>query len=182
MSDDATEHLTIDALPGYDPEIGLALAMLEDARQRTKERLDGLAHADLDWTPAPGCNSIATILYHLAVIEADWLYTEILETAYPPEAAALFPRDVRDADDLLTVARGESFPQLMARLDAVRALFLDALRGMSAAEFRRVRSLPAYDVTPAYVLHHLMQHEAEHRGEMGMLRVLAARRHSPDGA
>lgn len=175
---DARERLTIDPLPGYDPQVGLALAMLEETRQRTRAHLDGLADADLDWAPAPGCNSIATVLYHLAVIEADWLYTEILETAYPPEAAALFPRDVRDADDLLTAAKGETLAQLTARLDAVRGRFLDALRGMSAAEFRRVRSLPDYDVTPAYVLHHLMQHEAEHRGEMGMLHVLAAGRPS----
>lgn len=179
---DARERLTIDPLPGYDPQVGLALAMLEETRQRTRAHLDGLADADLDWAPAPGCNSIATVLYHLAVIEADWLYTEILETAYPPEAAALFPRDVRDADDLLTAAKGETLAQLTARLDAVRGRFLDALRGMSAAEFRRVRSLPDYDVTPEYVLHHLMQHEAEHRGEMGVLRVLAAGRPSADGA
>lgn len=149
MSDDARERLTIDALPGYDPEIGLALAKLQDTRQRTNGFLEGLSETDLDWTPAPGCNSIATILYHLAVVEADWLYTEILETAYPPEAAARFPRDVRGADDLLSAAKGETLAQLMARLDAVRGLFLDELRGMSAAEFRRVRSLPDYDVTPA---------------------------------
>jgi uncharacterized damage-inducible protein DinB len=43
---------------------------------------------------------------------------------------------------------------------------------MSLQEFRRVRVLPDYDVTPDYVLHHLMQHEAEHRGEIAMLRVL----------
>ena len=172
---DARDRLTIDALPGYEPDIGLALEMLEDARQRTNGFLAGLSDADLDWTPAPGFNTIATILYHLAAIETDWLYTEILETQFPPEAAARFPRDVRDADDRLTIARGETFTQLTERLDAVRALFLEGLRGMSTAEFQRVRSLPDYDVTPPYVVHHLMQHEAEHRGEIGMLRALAAR-------
>lgn len=181
MSDDARERLTIGALPGYEPEIGLALAMLADTRQRTHGLLEGLADADLDWTPAPGCNSIATVFYHLAAIEADWLYTEVLEIPFPPEAAALFPRDVRDADDLLSASQGETLAQLMARLDAVRALLLAAFQGMSAAEFRRIRSLPDYDVTPEYVLHHLMQHEAEHRGEIGMLRALAASRPSANG-
>lgn len=180
MSGDARNRLTIAPLPGYDPDIGIALAMFEQTRQRTKARLDGLADADLVWTPAPGFNSIATILYHLAAIEADWLYTEILEIPFPAEAAALFPRDVRDADDLLTVAQGETFAQLTERLDAVRMLFLDALQGMSTAEFHRARTLPDYDVTPQYVLHHLMQHEAEHRGEIGMLRALAARRSSAE--
>jgi uncharacterized damage-inducible protein DinB len=39
-----------------------------------------------------------------------------------------------------------------------------------------VRVLPEYDVAPGFVLHHLMQHEAEHRGEIGMLRALANQR------
>jgi uncharacterized damage-inducible protein DinB len=44
---------------------------------------------------------------------------------------------------------------------------------MALPEFRRVRSLTHYDVTPEYVLHHLMQHEAEHRGQIGTLRARA---------
>jgi hypothetical protein len=47
---------------------------------------------------------------------------------------------------------------------------LDAYRRMDLAEFRRVRSLEDYDVTPEYVLHHLMQHEAEHHSQIGALR------------
>ena len=176
MTDDQRDRLILNPVAEYEPEIALLLAMLEETRSRTKSSLAGLTEAELAWAPAPGFNSIATILYHLALIEADWLYTEILETSYPPEAAALFPHDVRDAADLLTVAEGETFAQLMERLDAVRALFLAALRGMAVAEFRRMRSLPDYDATPEYVLHHLMQHEAEHRGEIGMLRALAERR------
>lgn len=43
------------------------------------------------------------------------------------------------------------------------------------AEFRRVRSLPYYDVAPEWVLHHLMQHEAEHRSQIGSLRARAQR-------
>ena len=173
MTDDLKEQLIIESLPGYEPEIGLVLGMIEDLRRRTKERLAELADDDLEWTLAPGFNSIGTILYHLALIEADWLYVEILEQAFPPEAAALFPVDVRDAEGHLRAASVESLQAHLDRLDAMRALLLTAFRVMTLAEFRRVRSLPDYDVTPAYVLHHLMRHEPEHRGEIGMLRVLA---------
>ena len=40
---------------------------------------------------------------------------------------------------------------------------------MSAENFHRVRTLPDYHVTPAWVLHHLAQHEAEHRSELQSL-------------
>jgi uncharacterized damage-inducible protein DinB len=33
------------------------------------------------------------------------------------------------------------------------------------------RERPDYDVTPAWVLHHLMQHEAEHRSQISGIRA-----------
>jgi hypothetical protein len=68
----------------------------------------------------------------------------------------------------------------LERLDVVRDHLLAAYRGMSLAEFRRVRDFPDYYVTPEGVLHHLIQHEAEHRGQIGLLRDLAG--HTTDGA
>lgn len=43
---------------------------------------------------------------------------------------------------------------------------------MTAADFHRARRLPQYEVSPAWVLHHLAQHEAEHRGELGSILAL----------
>jgi uncharacterized damage-inducible protein DinB len=45
---------------------------------------------------------------------------------------------------------------------------------MTVAEFRRPRPVNFYLVTPEWVLHHLMQHEAEHRGQIEILATLAA--------
>ena len=57
----------------------------------------------------------------------------------------------------------------------VRGLVLEAYQSMELGEFRRIRSFPYYDVTAEYVLHHLMQHEAEHRSQLGALRMRAER-------
>ena len=58
----------------------------------------------------------------------------------------------------------------LGRLEIVRTLLLDVYQQMELTEFRRVRSFASYDVTPEWVLHHLMQHEAEHRSQIGALR------------
>jgi hypothetical protein len=42
---------------------------------------------------------------------------------------------------------------------------------MSTDNFRRARSFPDYDVTPEWVVHHLCQHEAEHRSEIAALQT-----------
>ena len=67
-----------------------------------------------------------------------------------------------------TVA-GLKLSEHLDRLAAVRAMVTEALTGMSPQEFHRARSLPDHDVSPDWVVHHLMQHEAEHRGQIAEL-------------
>jgi uncharacterized damage-inducible protein DinB len=111
------------------------------------------------------------VLYHIAAIEVAWLYVEVVEQEFPPEVDALFPVDVRDAQGRLSQIQGLSLEQLLSLLETVRGLLLDVYQQMDLVEFRRIRSLADYDVTPEWVLHHLMQHEAEHRSQIGELRA-----------
>lgn len=155
---------------GVAPEIAPWLWALADARRRTLAALDGVTQAALDRQPPDGGNGIGTILYHIALIEADWLYAEVLEAPETPGLQALFPYPDRDERGRLTPMIGRSLADHLALLDTTRALLRAAFRPMTAADFHRPRHLPAYDVTPAWVLHHLLQHEAEHRGELGLRR------------
>lgn len=156
------------------PIIGDWLAAMGEARERTKAALIGIDQATLDWQPPHGGNGIGTLLYHIAVIEADWLSVEVREEPdYPPELLALCPYEVRHAAGRLTVVTGLDLAAHLARLDAVRAQFLATFSAMSLADFTRIRALPQYDVTPQWTVHHLLQHEAEHRGEIGYNRLLA---------
>jgi uncharacterized damage-inducible protein DinB len=179
MTDSTKEHLTIYGLEGYEPEIGRLLWMLEDSRRHTKRLIAKLGDADLDWAPTPQENSIGALLYHIAGVEAGWLYEEVLQQpSFTPEMIALFPEDYDNGH--LAHARGTTLETHLQRLDAVRADLLAAFRGMSVAEFRRERDLPDYAVTPEWVLYHLLQHEDEHRAEIAMLRWLPTVCH--DGA
>jgi uncharacterized damage-inducible protein DinB len=162
-----SETLVETALDGYPLEIGAALWRLEDARAMTLRLLKNLPDNYAD--RQTGGNSIGTILYHVALSEADWLFTEILEEPYPDQLSELLPVDARDEAGLLTFVQGQALSQHLERLRAVRAILLERLRGLTAQDFHRIRSFPQYDVTPAWVLHHLAQHEAEHRGELGSL-------------
>lgn len=153
--------------PEAEPEIGAALWRLQDGRRRTLEVLREVRPEEID--QETGGNSVGTILYHLALIEADWLYAEILEQPYPPELKALLPEEDRDQAGVLTTIRGQSVEEHIDRLSWIRETLLTNVKGMTTEEFHRLRDLPDYEVTPAWVLHHLAQHEAEHRGELGSM-------------
>jgi uncharacterized damage-inducible protein DinB len=158
-----------------EPEISRWVWALEDGRQETLERLEGMDPALVDWLPPGDQSSIGSVLYHVALIEVDWLFSEVLVQPYPPAVIDLFSIDHRDSQGRLSQVFGMSLDEHLARLAAVRQMVLDTFEPMDLADFRRIRSLPAYDVTPEWVLHHLIQHEAEHRSQLEGLRLAAER-------
>jgi len=157
--------LSAQMIPGFDPTIGYWLWAIEDTRCRTKEALIKLDRRVLDWVAPSNGLSISSLLYHIAAIEADWLYAEILGGAdFPFEIDELFQMDLRDDKGKLPLIKGESLSSHCHRLDMVRRYLLATFDSMPLDEFRRYRKLHQYHVTPEWVLHHLIQHEAEHRG------------------
>lgn len=160
----------LEPLSGCEPVIGSWLSALEDARSRTRRVLDGLPAAALDWVDSCSPHTVGTLLYHIAAIEADWLFADVLGTGFPAAIAALFPHDVRDANGRLTIVKGETLSNYLERLQVVRQSLLAVYQPMSLEDFRRARVLSDYEVTPEWVLHHLCQHEAEHRTELVALR------------
>jgi uncharacterized damage-inducible protein DinB len=166
MSENQIEQLAVTAEPATDPEIGRGLWRLNAARGRLLETLQGVDAAALDWVPPYRGNSIGTLLYHIAAIEVDWLYCEVVVSDFPPEVVAMLPFDVRDGDGRLTAVPDITLHDHLARLEQTRGLLTAVYANMSIANYRRTRHLPDYDVTPEWVLFHLTQHETEHRGHI----------------
>ena len=157
----------IKPLPGYEPLVGTWLWAFENSRQRTLRTLEGFEPNLPDWLPSWGGNPISALLYHLAAIEADWLFTDILEKReFPPHIEKLFPLDVRDGEGNLTTISEVSMETHLQRLTNMREHFMKAMRTISDEDFKQPRIFPDYRVTPEWVIHHLMQHEAEHRGQI----------------
>ncbi len=173
------DQRAIQPLPASHPELGRWLWALEDTRGRTLEAVEGVTPEELDWTPAGLANSIGTLLYHTALIETDYLCIDIMgKDAYLPDLKALLPWPDRDEAGELIVVTGISLEDHLDRLATVRARLLERVSTLTAEQMETPRAFPdwGYAITPAWTLHHLMQHEAEHRGEMGAIRVLFATR------
>ncbi|MCJ7753583.1 MAG: DinB family protein [Thermoanaerobaculales bacterium] len=163
--------LMVHPLPGFPPAVGTALWMLADTRRRTFDTIDGLTDDQLDQVPAGLDNSIGSLLYHLAAIEADWLYADILQVAYPAWMDDWFPLDVREEDGRLTPVPGYTVAQHLQRLATVRVHLLEDLADLTDADYRLERGVESGVTTPEWVLHHLRQHEAEHRGQIQSIRT-----------
>jgi uncharacterized damage-inducible protein DinB len=157
--------------PAFPYPIGHWLWVLADTRQRTLEALDGLDEGVIDRL-GPGGNTIGTILAHIAAVETSWLYDEIVLADYPEELLDYLPPTMRDADGHLFALPGTPLTRYLAGLEIVRDHLVRTIRGLTVEDLHRPRSLPQYDVTPDWVLHHLVQHEAEHRAELAVARTV----------
>lgn len=76
METPASRRDVVEPFKGCPPEIGTSLWTLQEARQRTSRYLDGISQDVLDWDPPGQRYSVATLLYHIAVIEVDWLFID----------------------------------------------------------------------------------------------------------
>jgi uncharacterized damage-inducible protein DinB len=164
-------------LPGYPEEIGHWLWALEEVRSATLRSTRGMDRRTLEWRgPRGDENSIGTLLYHIALVEMDWLFADLHEGDLPaslkPELPFPFITDGR-----LTNVTGLSIDDHHARLARTRKVFLDDLRGMPLAEWRRPRRPPKedYEVTPEWVVFHLVEHEAGHGFQISALKSRVAR-------
>jgi len=159
---------------GYEPDIATWLWALQDTRQRSLESFEGLDDQTVNWVPSGGTNSIGSLLYHIAAVEMSWLHEDVLGADdFPTEIDVMMIYDVREDDENLTTVINESLTSHLDRLAKCRQYLLSAFKGMSVDEFRRPRKMKNYEVTPEWVIHHLMQHEAEHRGQIGEIRGMA---------
>lgn len=176
MNTDPKKQLSIENLPCSSAEIGRWLWILEDTRRRTHGALEGLhgnAEGVIDWVSPVSGNSIGMVLYHLAAIEASWLYEDVLQADLPSDIERILPHDVRDSQGHLTDIKGIRVEDHLIRLGRIRDQLRSVYSEMSMEDFLRTRRLPEYDVSPEWVLHHLMQHEGEHRGQITELRLHA---------
>lgn len=111
-------------------------------------------------------HSIGSLLYHIALIEADWLYEEVLGGKWNPKIRSLFPQEDRNEDDTLSQIEGQTLDEHLHRLQCVRQELLFHFRLVDLKDWRTSRKLPHYDVTPEWGMYHLIEHESHHRGQI----------------
>jgi hypothetical protein len=163
-------RLVVTPLPDCEPTVGLGLSLLENARWRILRSINELKPAAVDWSDDCDRHTIGTLLYHIALVEVDWLYFDVLQTDFPKEIETLFPYPMRSEDGRLSVVKGESLDVHLERLQTARNHTLNVFKPMTLVDYRRPRVIKEYDVTPEWVIHHLSEHEDEHRAEIVSLR------------
>ena len=159
--------LLITDVPGFTPQIGRLVSMLNQARAATLAAVEGLQPLELDHLPDPAANSIGALLLHIAAAEVGYqaatFHERELNDAEKREWGAVFALGDRARSEI----RGHELAYYLSALERVRAHTLAELArrddGWLDAETtfaggRRVNN--------HYKWFHVLTHEVNHRGQI----------------
>jgi uncharacterized damage-inducible protein DinB len=177
----------LEPLPGFRSEaVARFLWQMDEQRRALIQGTRGLSVQELAWQPAPGMNSIGMLLAHIAYAEnhltqvgLEGKATSDTTTAIgiseeeegmplaegAPPSPALAGRDLAWFDGLLERAR-----------EYTRRVAITLADADLAREVRRKRPEGTERVfNVGWVLYHMLEHEAGHRGQIALLRHLRKR-------
>ena len=167
------ELYTVTPLKGYSARIGRYLAMMDDVRSRTLKYVEGLTAEQLSWYPNEKCESIATLLLHIAAVERSWIGEDILRNpmneeewkyAFPirlgiPQITAMSPQYYFT---VLEKTRRETKEALRELKEKDLAREIEPLNPGEGNESKRF--------TIEWILYHLIEHEAHHKGQIALMK------------
>lgn len=169
---------------GYTSEtVALFLWQLDEQRRALLEDTRGLTAEDLAWQPAPGMNTIGMLLAHIGYAEA-----HLVQVGLERETAghAYDVVGITEAEEGLPLPPGGRPPEALAGRDLeffhtllakARARTHEVAMRLTDDDLRRPVVRPRPDGTrrvfnPGWLLYHLIEHEAGHRGQINLLRHL----------
>jgi len=174
---DKSHLYLIGDVPGFTPQIGRLVSMMNYARYTTLTAVENLSVEELDYLHDPETNSIGALLLHIAAAEAGY------------QAATFYARDLTEQErqewgaalDLGESARreirGHELDYYLSRLQQVRAKTLDELGRREDQWLEEQTSFGnGQNVNNYFKWFHVFGHEINHRGQIRWLRTRAPRR------
>lgn len=167
----------VDPAPGFAPTVGRYVTMLEDVRRRTLKYVAGLSAGQLSWFPNEKVESVGTQLLHVAAVETSYIQEDIARRPMGPEWKIAFP--IRFG---IAQVSGKELEYFSKKLETVREETKTVLRRLTDADMsREVAPLDPGEgneqvrYTIEWILYHLIEHEAHHKGQIALMKRLLPR-------
>ncbi len=158
-----------------DTSIDYILAMFNDARATTLQRVEGLTKDELHWQYAQDWNSISVLLEHIVACShyfRIWLFEQRNFTL--EEEKYIFPSLEMGKFIPELIAKNKDLNYYIAELSASKILMDKAIAKLTKEDFHK--KIHGYNeltgTNLAWVLYHAVEDEVHHRGQISMIRKL----------
>lgn len=166
---------TLTPVEGVKKQIGYYLAGMEEVRGQLRDAVGELSNAEVHAKLRPDTHSIAQLILHCGEAEWWWIQCVVDGQEIDEELEASFFWDVLEEGNEPSISL--SAADCIAEIDRISGLTRELLEDFSKKDldryFKRVRpSGRRTKKTLRWILHHLIDHEAQHKGQILMLKRL----------
>lgn len=170
-----TVKRTLDPLEGFSREIGFYLSGWEKTRAELREIVSDLSNEELSQRLSPEAHQIGGLILHLGESEAGWIHAIIAGRELDEdEKKFVHWYDTTETD---FAAKGYGARDCIERIDKISEMSRRILQEFTDLDLERLfgyeRSTgERVEVSLRWVLHHLIDHEAHHKGQISMMKRL----------
>jgi uncharacterized damage-inducible protein DinB len=161
--------------------IGLLRAQLDDQTEQLHQRISNIAECELKWQPVRGCNTIGMLLAHIAITECYWTAVAYGEIDSDERADSVVKTilGIGVDDDGMPLPPAGTHPRVLWRfaaddyLDLLRRARVHTIRRLQKCKDTTLMSIFEWrdqHVSLGWVINHLVEHIAYHRGQISLLR------------
>jgi uncharacterized damage-inducible protein DinB len=166
---------TLDSVPGFSNDIGFYLSGMEEVREQLSEAVAGMSPDQIGRPIVPDAHSIAALVLHIG--EAEWYWMQCVVSGNE------VTNKIRNAAYWDALEDPASFSQKNYSaefcLDEIRKIRQQTFKTLASFDDSQLDRVFAFErrgetqeLSLRWILHHLIDHEAQHKGQILMLKRL----------
>ena len=161
--------------PGVTPGIGFYLSGMEEVREQVRKAVENLSGQNLTRPAFLGAHATGALTLHIG--EAEWWWIQCVVSGHElTDADRQAPYwDVLEDPESFE-SKGYTAEFCLQEIDKIRILTKESLASFKDNDLERIFSFERGDKTHEHslrwILHHLIDHEAQHKGQIMLLKRL----------
>lgn len=165
--------------PGLATGIGYYLSAMEEVREQVRDAVKDIDVERLGRPAFLGAHSIGALVLHIGEAEWWWMQCNFAGHQLTEEDEKAPCWDVLENPEAFA-KKGYTAEFCLQELDKIRNQTRDSLFGLGEKDLERIVTFERHgemsDHSLRWILHHLIDHEAQHKGQILMLkRIMAIR-------
>lgn len=168
------EKRTLMPVSGFSREIGFYLSSWEKVRKQLRETVSDLSNEELSQRILPGSHQIGGLILHLGEAESGWIHSIIAGQELDDEAKKF--AHWYDTTETDFAEKGYDAKNCIGRIDEISRISREILQKFDDGDLEKLfaydRDGKRIEVSLRWVLCHLIDHEAHHKGQISMLKRL----------
>lgn len=169
------KRCTLLPVEGLATGLGFSLSAMEEVREQLRQAVQGISNEEVARRAVPGAHSIGALVLHIG--EAEWWWMNCIVQGHElteEDRAKPYWDVLEDPDNFATGNYSADF--CLDTIDAIRAETRGFLASLTDDDLENVyshtRGERTVEATLRWILHHLVDHEAQHKGQILMLKRL----------